>query len=240
MNERIQVANRQIGHRTIPTLSTKALDISQQRFGRLVVISFSHVDGRRRAIWRCVCDCGSECEVAGVSLRCGHTKSCGCLGIETRARGTKYRHGKTRSAVWNAWVQMMNRCYNEKTQRFKNYGGRGIKVCDAWQKFDNFYSDMGDPPSGHSLERINVNGNYEPGNCVWVEPAAQYINKTNTRKVRIFGQEVPLSLLVKISGLNYSTAFSRLFTYGWSAERTFPNLRPEDLHRDPIGTGPVR
>lgn len=126
-------------------------------------------------------------------------------------------------------MQMRSRCRNPKVDRWASYGGRGISVCDRWQVYENFIADMGHPPEGYTLERRDVDGNYEPSNCHWVSADAQYSNKRATVRVMLHGHEFPFRELVAASGIKYATAYARLYDYGWTPERTFPNLRPESL-----------
>lgn len=208
-------------------------NLSGMKFGRLAVTGFSHIGSGRRAFWNCDCDCGKQCVTAGIAMTTGHTLSCGCLGAEVKERGTKLRHGKTKSKVWNSWLAMIQRCTYPRNDRFVNYGGRGITVCDRWMQFDLFYEDMGDPPEGHTLERKNVDEGYSKNNCEWIPAKDQYYNKTNTLRVCIYGYEVPFAWLVHKSGVKMQTAYARMFRYGWSPEKTFPNLKPESLHDGP-------
>lgn len=213
-------------------IAKRRIDIAGQRFDRLTVIGFSHVDVARRAMWLCRCDCGSERLAAAALLRNGHTKSCGCMLRERLAQGS-LRHGQSDTPAWAAWARMKSRCEQPTAQRFANYGGRGIGYCERWKSFENFLSDMGQPPAGFTLEREDVNGDYEPGNCAWIPADAQYSNTTRTLRVVLHGVEMPFRDLVAMSGINYETAYARLKTYGWPPERVFPNLKPEDLTKPP-------
>jgi len=137
-------------------------DITGQRFGRLVVTGCNS-SKRGGGTWICLCDCGRNKIVDANSLKSGHTQSCGCL-----------RHGLCFTPTWWSWVGMTARCRN---QNRKAYGGRGISVCDRWLKFENFLSDMGERPLGHTIDRINNDGDYEPGNCRWATAKQQSENK---------------------------------------------------------------
>lgn len=158
-------------------------ELSGQRFGRLTAVRDAGSDAANHRLWLCRCDCGQETTVSTNRLRTGNTKSCGCL-----YRETKTTHGATRGGrptpEFRAWVHMRRRCSDPKHPQFHDYGGRGISVCDRWQAFDAFLADMGARPSAaHSLDRIDVNGGYEPGNCRWATKDVQQHNrrpKSNT------------------------------------------------------------
>jgi|SRR6267142_833044 len=165
----------------------KLIDLTGKRFGRLIVQwpvgRKGIVDKSPSLIWLCLCDCGNVIPVIGQHLRGGGTKSCGCFRHDFRVI-----HGHNRSRLtsgkspeYNSWDHMVQRCMNRKNTAWKYYGGRGIKVCKRWQKFDNFLADMGSRPSTkHSIDRFpNNNGNYEPGNCRW---ATRIQQMNNTRR----------------------------------------------------------
>lgn len=163
----------------------KRIDLTGQRFGKLTVIGFSRRVGDPCSYFECVCDCGTRTDVRGSHLRSGETKACGCLmGRHPHNKGDKrvnLKHGHTHPCTteYKAWDNMKSRCYDTKRHNYKNYGGRGIKVCDRWRtSFENFLSDMGRKPGPeYSIDRKNNDGNYEPGNCRWATASEQRCNQ---------------------------------------------------------------
>ena len=152
------------------------IDLTGKNFEFLTVIERSFEKNIvRRVSWRCVCKCGKETIVLGSNLKGGHVKSCGCLNYKPK----NLKHGMRYSSEYNSWRGMKKRCYQQSHKSFINYGGRGIKVCDRWlNSFENFYEDMGNKPSlKHSIDRIDVNGDYEPNNCRWATHSEQNLNK---------------------------------------------------------------
>lgn len=155
----------------------KPIDITGHRFGRLVAVSFVPKQG-----WLCHCDCGHKAVIQRTNLKNGVTQSCGCLHREL-ARAKLLKHGHTswqgpKSKTYMCWRGMIARCTNPKMQNWKWYGGRGITVCDRWRhSFKNFLADMGEKPPGLSIDRIDVNGNYEPSNCRWATSSEQFRNR---------------------------------------------------------------
>lgn len=150
-----------------------------QRFSRLVVIGEGFVE-KEAATYPVRCDCGTEKSVRKQALVSGATQSCGCLNAELVAsRKNTLTHGMSGTTEHNAWLSMRRRCYLESDTGYTNYGGRGIKVCDRWsESFENFFEDMGNRPSpGMSVERLDVNGDYTPENCVWADKTAQMFNR---------------------------------------------------------------
>ena len=166
----------------IKPFSSYVKDITGQKFGRLIVIGFSGIDKYGKAQWKCKCACGKEVIAQSYLLRSGTTSSCGCLRREVTAK-KNYKHGHTTNGVfsteYHSWNDMKTRCYNKHRHNYKYYGGRGIKVCKRWRdSFSDFLQDMGRKPSPkHSIDRINNDGNYEPGNCRWATHSQQMRNR---------------------------------------------------------------
>jgi hypothetical protein len=152
-----------------------------ERFGRWTVVSESPNVGQFRMVVAS-CDCGSPPRpVIFQNIRCGASRSCGCLTRE-RTSTAKRTHGRSGTPEYETWCRIRERCYNQRCSRYEIYGGRGITVCDRWlHSFENFLADMGERPSPkHSIDRIDVNGNYEPGNCRWATARVQARNQRKT------------------------------------------------------------
>lgn len=182
-------------------------DLTNRRFGRLFVISRNTGKLTR---WRCKCECGSTTIVRSCHLKSGKTMSCGCYRNEVTSRN-KRKHGLSATRPYNAWMHMMQRCYNPRASHFEHYGGRGITVCQSWHKFENFWSDMKTTfQIGLELDRIDNSGNYSPCNCRWATRKQQ---TQNTRKSRLV--ETPNGLMcareaARQFNVNPTTLYGRL------------------------------
>lgn len=154
------------------------------KYKKLLVLEKDKEYIGRNSKYICQCDCGNRISCFGFSLKNGNTNSCGCYNKEIITK-----HGMYGKPEYSAYTQMKQRCYNIKHKRYKNYGERGINVCDRWiESFKNFIEDMGKRPSkNHSLDRIDINGNYEPNNCRWATDYEQRANKQNTVMYEING-----------------------------------------------------
>lgn len=190
------------------------IDITGQKFNRLTVIEYSHTKGN--AYWKCCCECGNETVVVGTKLRSGHTKSCGCLLVESR-KECRITHGMSRSDEHNTWCWIKTRCYNVNSASYPYYGGRGIIICPEWlESFDNFYKDMGPKPGPqYSLDRIDNNGNYEPNNCRWATQEEQANNKTSNVEVTYNGKTQNISQWARELKIQATTIRARL-RKGWA------------------------
>jgi hypothetical protein len=169
-----------------------------QRFGRLLVVEVHPAKIASRSVCICRCDCGCVTKGREDHLRSGAKRSCGCLQREAVSVANK-THGHTsngkRSSEFSTWTGMLTRCYNPNEKRWSRYGGRGIRVCDRWREsFEAFYADMGPKPSPkHSIDRIDNDGNYEPGNCRWATQREQVRNSTRCVLVTFGGETMSLT-----------------------------------------------
>ena len=188
------------------------------RFGRLLVVG--RKDGGRRVLWICRCDCGGEACSLGQNLRAGKTTSCGCRQREVAGNLTK-THGASSGREFSSWMSMRQRCTKQTCKQWKHYGGRGISICARWSSFENFLADMGPRPPGTTLDRVNNDGNYEPGNCRWATHTEQQRNRRNTLMVTAYGETKPLIAWCTERALVYRTVHNRIFTRGIAPEVAF-------------------
>jgi len=185
------------------------VDLTNVRFGRLTAVKRGH-SKKNGAAWLCLCDCGKHTVVYSTRLRNGDTQSCGCYQRHQLSLRKK-THGKSQTITYQAWLNMKARCYNQKIPAYKNYGGRGIAVCDRWlNSFENFYSDMGEMTVGLTIERIDNDKGYSPKNCKWATRVEQARNMRSTRMIRYGGKNQSLSAWAEEIGINYRTLIDRL------------------------------
>ncbi len=203
----------------------RGIDLQGRKFGRLTVLA---VGGRkhRQLLWRCLCDCGNDTSVTGQLLREGLTRSCGCLQREvTTARSQT--HGLRSSKEYGVWWTMLHRCVDPKSKSYRNYGGRGIKVCERWRDFAAFYEDMGPRPSDqHSIERRENDGDYEADNCFWATKAEQVANKRNTHLITVNGETKHLAEWARLLEATPAAILYRL-KRGWTPEQAVTEPIPE-------------
>jgi len=201
-------------------------DISGNKYGRLKVISFSHTKNGR-SFYNCICDCGKECIIARDALVDGRTKSCGCYSSEVHSNLRK-SHGMSKTRIFRIWQHILGRCLNPNNDAYSRYGGRGIFVCDEWEKsFENFYNDMGEEyyrmaeiygESNISINRIDNNDGYYKANCEWATQKTQLNNRSNNVYVTINGIRYTLLEAYNnfaIPGLNYAAVRDRYVRLQW-------------------------
>ena len=197
-------------------------------FGRLTIQrkcqQLFNPDGSTYITWVCLCSCGKFTEARTRSLTSGATQSCGCLQKETTTKRSTI-HGKSKRGLvtktYMVWASMIRRCNNPNAEYYRYYGGRGIKVCPRWHKFENFYADVGDIPRGMSLDRKDNDGDYEPGNWRFATWKEQNNNSRNNHWIKYKGEEKTLTQWGEVLGINMHTLLSRLNQLGWSIERAF-------------------
>lgn len=171
-------------------MKMKLQDLTGLKFANLLVIKRDLDAKSRHPKWICKCDCGNIISVLGAQLKRSHTKSCGCLkSLILSNNNHNFIHGKSNSREWNSWKSMKQRCTLIDSKDCKYWGGRGIKVCERWDNFENFLEDMGKRPKGMSLDRIDNDGNYEPNNCKWSTPKEQ----ANNRRSCLVNKQPPVT-----------------------------------------------
>lgn len=191
------------------------IDLKGQRFGRLLVIGFAEMR-KKHTYWNCVCDCGNTRTVALSNLK-GNSQSCGCYRDEYAAE-RRITHGMSNSLEFSSWSSFRDRCNNPKNTSYKYYKGRGITYCERWDKFENFFEDMGERPSvKYSLDRIDNNKGYYKENCRWATSKEQGNNKRNNTLLTVGEITLTISQWSDKNGINKDTISSRI-KYGWSIE----------------------
>ena len=195
----------------------KLIDLTGQTFGRLIVVKRVENNKHKQSQWLCQCSCRQSIVVRCCDLKSDNTQSCGCLRTEII---TKHGHGclKKRSKSYKAWLHMIQRCTNLNDSSYKHYGGRGIKVCEAWRKFENFLEDMGERPKNMTLDRVDNDGNYCPENCRWATRSEQQRNRRNTIFITIYGVTQPLAEWCETYNSNYNMVYGRIYRCGWTPE----------------------
>lgn len=208
-------------------MSQAALDMVGKEFGRLTVLGIAE----RPKYLRCLCSCGTEKEIRFDHVKYERISSCGCLAREIKPA---LRHGLTDTRTHRVWANMLSRCFNPNLEQFKNYGGRGITVCENWHKsFESFLADMGECPSDDlTIERINNNGHYEPGNCKWATAKEQGSNKRNNHFLAYKGETKTIAEWSRHTGLAESTIKNRIFYLGWSIDEALSTKPDRKVRQD--------
>jgi len=193
------------------------IDLTGMTYGRLTVVGYSHTNKSGKTFWKCKCECGKETVTSSDKLRRGVTRSCGCLRKELYGKA-QTTHGMTKTKLYVIWSNMRSRCMYRKNSMYHNYGGRGISLCEDWKNFDSFrkWAEKNGYKEGLSIERIDVNGNYEPKNCTWIPKSKQLLNQRRSHLVTAFGKTQTIKEWSDESGIKYDTIERRLNSYGWN------------------------
>lgn len=200
-------------------------DLTGKKFNKLTVLERVCKENTKQTYWICRCECGKETITTSAHLKNGHTKSCGCIQKEVVK---KYftTHNMTNTKLYKVWRAIIDRTEYSSNKRYKNYGDRGIKMCKEWRKdFKNFYNWAinNGYKEGLTIDRINVNGDYEPNNCRWVTWEEQENNRTNNHYITYKVETHTMKQWSEILGIKYSTLSNRLNSYNWDIERCFNN-----------------
>lgn len=218
----------------------KRISLVGRIFGKLKVIADAPTlvhKGKHRGRSLCLCECGKESIRINSDLIGEHTRSCGCLVV---GAAVKHGHsvGSRPSRTYESWGNLIQRCTNPKHPRYHDYGGRGITVCEKWiDSFDAFLKDMGDCPPELTIERIDNNRGYEPGNCKWATRAEQHQNRRDNKILTVRGITLPFTTLCKHFGVPFPRTRSRLLR-GWNLEEAFFTPKTHRfLSRQPLRAG---
>lgn len=202
-------------------MKNKYEDLTGKRFGRLVVLERKGTNKHGNSMWLCKCDCGNKKIITAGYLKKGSTQSCGCYQKEINKTINK-THGMSNTRIYRIYTSMKNRCYNEKDKKhFEHYGKRGIKMCDEWLGENGFINFMEWSLShGYTneltIDRIDVDGNYEPSNCRWADNKTQQNNTTNNHYLTINGVKKTITEWAEENGVNPFTAVSRINKWNWN------------------------
>lgn len=183
-------------------MTPRLIDLTGQGFGKLIVVKMAPDKGDNRKRWICRCDCGEFTVSLGSNLTRGNSTSCGC---------NRVKHGMSRTALHHRWRTMLDKCRNPNATQYKDYGGRGIIVCDEWHDFAKFFADMGHPPRGGTIERRDNDGIYCKDNCYWGTRREQARNKRNNRIIEYLGKSQTVTDWALEYGIHPRTLFNRLF-----------------------------
>ncbi len=202
------------------------VDHTGKVYGRLTAIRFHGPTKHGSSFWIFRCECGAEKIIDVQSVRSGATKSCGCFRAEALKAGRDQlhkdavTHGKTGTREHHIWLQIRYRCNNKDNSGYADYGGRGIKVCERWNDFENFLADMGKKPSAkHSIDRIDNDGDYCPENCRWATMKEQGNNRRSNCPLTYNGETKTAKQWAEAIGMDHTTLWSRIFKQGWSVEK---------------------
>lgn len=220
-------------------MGRKVIDLTGKQFGQLTVIGLANPNTYPK-YWKCLCECGNTKTVQGGNLKSGGVKSCGCFlkdpentnikAAIAAAKVVNTKHGKYGQRVHNIWSGMLNRCNNQFSKDFPEYGGRGITVSESWLIFENFYNDMGDPPEDCTLDRLDSDLGYCKSNCRWATKKTQARNRRNNRNFELAGETKTLAEWCEIYTVNYETVRARL-RRGVPIEKALQKNNPKGFSR---------
>lgn len=207
----------------------KFKDITGQKFGRLTVIERLENDKWKQARWKCLCECGNYTICITRDLKKGAVKSCGCLHKEI-VKKVNTKHGLKKTRLYRLWNTIKRRCYNKNSEKYKNYGGREITMCDEWKNdFKVFHDwayangyDENAPKGSCTIDRINVNGNYEPSNCRWTTNKEQQRNRSNNHFITYKGETHCISEWAEILDIKPSYLYHKLKKDNFDIEKLLP------------------
>lgn len=203
----------------------KLIDLTGQRFGRLVVLKENGRSERGHVLWLCQCDCGNQCTALGYKLRIGEIQSCGCYRREST--GNKFRkYQSVNHRLYRIWKLMHSRCYTKSNPKYKNYGARGIEIAPEW-RVDFKAFELWALSHGYrddlTIDRIDVNGPYSPDNCRWATNITQCNNKTDNVYLKYNGQEKSIAEWARLIGIKATTLYARIHA-GWSVEEALSTM----------------
>lgn len=218
------------------------IDMMGKKFNRLTVVEATDIKKDGKLHWKCKCDCGNEIIACGKLIRSGNTKSCGCLQKEkAKVHMSNYlknnnpglKHGLAGSRIYMCWQNMTRRCINPKSEAYKYYGARGIKVCDKWKTFEGFYEDMKEGYKENlTIDRIDSNGNYQKSNCRWSTIAEQNDNRRSNHYIEFQGKSMTVKQWAEYLGVPRTRINSRLIRGMEIEDCLNPNLFPRNNHNN--------
>lgn len=195
-------------------------NLTGKKFNKLTVVEFSHKQGNR-IYWKCLCNCGNEYTTRADSLKSGHAKSCGCHKRESLKNCPRHIiHGERNSRLYRIWTEIFTRCNNTRNANYKNYGARGITICDEWKDFQTFYdwAISNGYSDGLTVDRIDNDKGYSPDNCRWATIKEQCNNRRTNRVYELNGEKLNIAQIAEKYNLDYQLIWGRL-RKGWSIQR---------------------
>lgn len=210
--------------------SSRVLNLAGMTFNLLTVIERAgtriSASGGKTSLWRCRCACGAEVTVDGSSIKQGKKYSCGCQKRDNGIAQRSFKHGLSRTPLYAVWKAMRRRCQRPSAISYPNYGARGISVCARWESFENFLEDMGEPPAGATLERLNNDLGYGPDNCIWASYAVQARNRRSSRNISFMGETRCLKDWARLLGIDQSSLSKRIKR--WGVEKALSNKKANE------------